>query len=163
MVVSHRTILLPTDFSPCSVRAMEWACEHVIREGDKVILLNAVQNVPLAIDPDVVDAGVAFLATDTDATKMAFESAKSDGRHWADHLKRRVGDQVTVESEVAFGGAGSVILDAVEKRHPSMVIVGTHGRTGLSSLLMGSVSSYVNKNCKSCPVILVRSEDDDSK
>eukprot|EP00842_Homolaphlyctis_polyrhiza_P006598 jgi/Hompol1/693/HPOL_000814-RA len=61
MVVSHRTILLPTDFSPCSVRAMEWACEHVIREGDKVILLNAVQNVPLAIDPDVVDLRIQDL------------------------------------------------------------------------------------------------------
>jgi universal stress protein A len=73
------------------------------------------------------------------------------------------GADVPLEHRLLYGEPGSAritqpaqaIIDFADKEHIDLIVVGTHGRSGLSHLLMGSVSESVVRHAK-CPVITVR-------
>ncbi|KAL2919175.1 hypothetical protein HK105_201450 [Polyrhizophydium stewartii] len=157
---STRTILLATDMSLHSSVAIDWAVEHLIRDGDHLVLLHTVQETPLNVDPDFSDIGMSAVCADTEAMQEIIESARASLQATASDLRARLAKRsdIHVATEILCGAPGPSILAKVQEHSPAMVVVGTHGRTGLTSLLMGSVSSYVHEQCKSCPVILVRSQ-----
>lgn len=74
---------------------------------------------------------------------------------------------VQIEHQLLYGEPGStevtnpakVIVDFADKKHVDMIVLGTHGRTGLGRLLIGSVAESVLRNAH-CPVVTVRQRRD---
>jgi nucleotide-binding universal stress UspA family protein len=62
-----------------------------------------------------------------------------------------------VESSVRTGHVRTTIVDVAKKWHANLIVVGSHGRTGLAKLMLGSVSEYVARHA-TCSVQIVRTQ-----
>lgn len=88
-----------------------------------------------------------------------------DARHKADaqkYLKQVVSrikwEGVTVESEVLFGRAADALIDYAEKKKIDLIVIATHGRSGMSRWVWGSVADRILRST-SAPVLMVRSKE----
>lgn len=139
-----RNILVPLDFSDASVDALRHAKELALTYGAQITLLHAVEEVvyPSAygIEPanlpgpqviDRVEKNLANLAR----TEIGYE-------------------HVVVQAKVGY--APSTILDHAEANEVDLVVIATHGRTGLERMLLGSVAERVVRRAPA-PVFVVKS------
>ena len=145
-----KRILCPIDFSEGSSAALEHALFFVERFGAELELLHAWQ-IPYSVRPDLMlwmEAGVSqsiFEATrDQAATAMQQQVAQIPAA-----LRART------EGRTVHGDPVTAILDALGGKTYDMVVMGTHGRTGFSHLLMGSVAERVVRRSP-VPVLTVR-------
>lgn len=137
-------VLCPVDFSDASPRVIERAEQFAEPGGTGLDLLHAIQ-LPLAAsgDPMLIDH---ITELDTRA------SAALD--RCADEVRAR--GRVTVRSEVLSGNPSELVLaKAEEDRTIDLIAVGTHGRTGLERLVMGSVAENIVRHAP-CSVLVVR-------
>ena len=142
-----KRILCPVDFSDASRAAMEVAADLARRFGGDLVLLHAYP-VPGYTFPD--GSVVA-------SPKMMQELADQAKRHldeWRADAERLLGAQrVTVET--AIGEPAAEILEVAKARGADLVVMGTHGRTGLEHALMGSIAERVVRRALA-PVLTVR-------
>lgn len=139
-----QNILVPVDFSEGADRAVKHANELARTYGAQITLLHAVEEVmyPSAYGmemadipgPDVLDRVEGSLAT------MAREEIGYE--------------HVVVDSMIGY--APSVILDYEEEHDVDLIVISTHGRSGLERLLLGSVTERVVRRA-TCPVFVVKS------
>jgi nucleotide-binding universal stress UspA family protein len=134
-----RTILHPTDFSEASAAARTLACSLAREHGARLILLHAY--------PYPVSLG--------DLAERERSSAFADGL--IGKLRDLVPDDrtITVGFRVAEGAPTTAILGAAAREGCDLIVMGTHGRSGLRRVLMGSVAEDVSRNAR-CPVVTVR-------
>lgn len=135
-----KTILHPTDFSEASEHALRMAVGLARDYHARLILMHAVE-------PPVYygELGVSFIPT---------EEYRESAQERVDALAGP-DPKVTVESVVTEGLAASEILRVAGERHPEMIVLGSHGRTGIGRVLMGSVAEEVARRSP-CPVLIVR-------
>ncbi len=139
-----RNILVPTDFSDASLEALRHAKELALTYGAQITLLHAVEEVvyPSAYGvepanlpgPQVIDRVEDSLA-DLARTEIGYE-------------------HVVVQANVGY--APSTILDYAETNEVDLVVIATHGRTGLERMLLGSVAERVVRRSPA-PVFTVKS------
>jgi nucleotide-binding universal stress UspA family protein len=89
------------------------------------------------------------------------EQIEFDTRHWAEKQLTRLATTATksgvrVKTLLLAGDPADQILHEARARHADLVVVGTHGRRGVSKLILGSVAERVLRTA-SCPVVTVRS------
>ncbi|MFN7891433.1 MAG: universal stress protein [Pirellula sp.] len=132
--MNNDTILCPVDFSACSEVALEVAGRLAEPKKSKVILLN------------VADAKSEPTSLADAFTKNA--RSRLENRLLAD-------EALTVEHLNLKGNPAEVILHIAKAKKADMIVMGTHGRSGWSKLMMGSVAQEVMKEAH-CPVITVR-------
>jgi nucleotide-binding universal stress UspA family protein len=141
-MLAMKTILYPTDFSADSQPAFEVACDLAGERGGRLVVLH-VERSPLA--GLGVTVGVPPLVPEYDPQR------------WWEQLQRiqpsRPG--IAVEHRLEYGDTGSVIVRTAREIAADLIVLGTHGRTGLRRLLMGSVAEHVVRQA-SCPVLTVR-------
>ncbi len=135
-----QTIVVTTDFSANSAAAIDPAVEIACKFGGRIVLVHALEGA--SPDPEVVALELAGMAA------MAKEQLREFGA-------RRIGDRAPWEAEVVFGPAYLAITDAAARRGADLIVVATHGRTGLRHLLLGSVAERVARTA-ACPVLTVR-------
>lgn len=142
-------ILVPVDFSECSIAALEQALALGAALGAKVEVLHTY-DVPTFLAPNVVVFAGEFEAPLVD-------HAEKYARHQLDLFARKMGlsDNPMVSTSIVMGPAAATILDVAEQRQPDLLVVGTHGRTGVERVLMGSTAEKVLRNAK-CPVLAVK-------
>ncbi len=143
-----KTILLPTDFSECSMRALA-LCGSLARDRyARLILLHVV---PRA-DPNAAAGEPAAAAQ----TERRLWDLQTYGREMADRLHRLDVPAVPcgVERLVEEGDPASVILRKAEETACDLIVMGTHGRTGELRRVMGSVAETVTRQAY-CPVLTV--------
>lgn len=129
-----RSILFPTDFSPAANTAFEYAERLAAVTGARLLVLHAQPGRDITGISDVAD----------EKTRSMLEQVKA----------RVPGVQV---EHLVFGGSpGEVICWVAQERECDQIVMGTHGRTGLVNLLMGSVAEYVVRHAR-CPVLTVPS------
>lgn len=126
------SLLVPVDFSDCSRGLVDRANELAVRLDTSLRLLHVTPDVPRAEDADCLDAESDALLRD---------------------LARRT--TVPTQVETRAGDPGAQILDAAGDAE--MIIVGTHGRTGVRRLLLGSVAEHVVRRAE-VPVLTVRTQ-----
>lgn len=131
-----RTILHPTDFSPNSAYALQLAGALARDYGARLVILNVV------IPPTVI-YGETAVANTSDA--MAEEAS-----HQLERLPLPEG--IHVEHRVKEGNPEEEIVCLAEELGADLIVMGSHGRTGLQRLLMGSVAEQVMRKA-SCPVL----------
>ena len=136
-----RHVLCPTDFSEASTHAVDVAAKLVEPGGDLRVL--HVIEVPIAASGPI---RVAEFARDLDA--RASEALAKTAARVSEKIR------VTTSSRIGFPGAQTLaVLEADPKI--DLVVMGSHGRTGLRRALLGSVAEKVVRNAKS-PVMVVR-------
>ncbi|MFT5460053.1 MAG: nucleotide-binding universal stress UspA family protein, partial [Myxococcota bacterium] len=139
-------LLVPIDFSDCTYGLVDRAAALARQLGVGVVLLH-VTEVPLGgADLTLPDGSDAHTALDTES--IALLNGYSD----------RVGKLgVPVRVVTRHGAPGDTILAAATEMAPSMVMMGTHGRTGVARMLLGSVAEHVLRRAR-VPVVTVRTQ-----
>jgi nucleotide-binding universal stress UspA family protein len=141
-----KRILCPIDFSDASRAALEAAAEVAKRYGAKVALFHAYP-VPGYTFPDG-----SFVAS----SKMLEELSDQAHRHLLEWkvIAEKLGI-AQVEIATAIGEPAHEILAFAKAQQADLLVMGTHGRTGIQHALMGSVAERVVRR-STCPVLTVR-------
>jgi nucleotide-binding universal stress UspA family protein len=147
--MDYKTILAPTDFSSCSRHAIEHAVALARRYGAEVALLH-VYELPTGLVPTTMVPGEAGVLLPLRDHLVA--EARRQLLPQVDELQRA---GVTVHPQVAEGRAADAILRAADELNADLIVMGTHGRTGLGRMLIGSVTEHVIRHA-GCPVYVVR-------
>jgi len=140
--------LLATDGSDQSLRAARRAAE-LLRTADQVTLLTVVTEVPGD------DAGGFEGSVYTpEEMEREWDAEMAEAR---EELERTAAALTTtrVEKRIELGDVASTICRVAEELDVDVVVVGSHGRTGLGRLFLGSVSEHVVRHAP-CPVLVVR-------
>ena len=145
MTPTIRKILLPTDFSESSDRAVGYAATLAKSLGASVHLIHVLE------DPMMV--GTAWHAADvTTVRERRYQKGRATLAAVASTLHRPA-DMVSIE--VRTGTAADEIVDAAIDYGCDVIIMATHGRSGFSHLVLGSVTEAVIRRAP-CPVLAVR-------
>jgi universal stress protein A len=132
--MDKQSILVAVDFGATSNRAFNTALELAQRLGASLDVVNICPPVPVDVEsPAYVDSAQAEL------DKLRAR-AEAEGVHTATHVRQET---------VVFG-----LLEAIEEIDPLFVVVGSHGRRGVTRLLMGSVSESLARRSH-VPVLIV--------
>jgi nucleotide-binding universal stress UspA family protein len=149
-MIDLRHILVPTDFSKSSVNALTYGVALAERFGAELHLLHVVQDLALFI-PEAVLGTLSPLPPSppveqfTEAARAALERVLRDvGR-----------PGLVIHPEVAEGVPFQEILRVARERTIDLIVMGTHGHTGLAHVLLGSVVDKVVRRAP-CPVLTVR-------
>ena len=134
-------ILFPTDFSPASEDALRWATS-LARDSGATLSIIHVEEPPMAYG-----GGELYVALDDDETKAELRRLLTNVVP-TDH-------NVPYEHRLLVGDPATAIVEDAEKENADLIVMGTHGRTGLSRLLMGSVAEAVVRRSK-CPVLTIK-------
>jgi universal stress protein A len=135
------TILCPVDFSDASRKAVRYAREFAVNMRASIVLLHVI-DIP-------IESLVNNVQLDEELETSAFQEL--------DALKNELlSEGLQVESLVDIGIPSDVILDQAAKRDVNLIIMGSHGKKGMSRLILGSVAETVMRKA-GCPVLIVKS------
>jgi nucleotide-binding universal stress UspA family protein len=148
-----KTILVPVDFSDCALTALKYA-EFVAKTFQAQIDVLHVWEPPRYVLPDIT----VQIPGQADQTLMDF--ARSEAGKDMEKFLMALEDDGTVEvrGRLESGDPTDRILELAAKGEYDMIVMGTHGRTGLSHLFLGSVAEKVVRRA-SCPVLTIRRSD----
>ncbi|MDP9150265.1 MAG: universal stress protein [Myxococcota bacterium] len=132
-MASFRRILVPTDFSESSERALDWALDLAARLGASVTVMHAYE-IPIVGFPDG-----ALIAT----PELASRISDAAGAALDKTVARLQGRGVKVDGLLRDGVAFEEITRAADELDADLIVVGTHSRRGLARALLGSVAENV--------------------
>jgi nucleotide-binding universal stress UspA family protein len=141
-MLAIQTILYPTDFSEGASSAFDVACLLACESCGQLVVLH-VERPPLATLGGT--AGVPPLRTEYDRETL-WERLRRIHPPLAD---------ISIGHRLEYGEPASVILEVAREIGADLIVMGTHGRTGLRHLLMGSVAEQVVRGAP-CPVLTLR-------
>lgn len=147
------SILLPTDFSECARHAVPAAAQLARLFGARVVCLHVVEPVvqpvgwtPLAEQPPAVELGERLEESAAHDLPAFSKSAEFEG--------------LDVEDLIARGDPAAEIVRAAEEHGCGMIVISSHGRTGLGRMLFGSTAESVVRHAR-CPVLVVKPSESD--
>jgi nucleotide-binding universal stress UspA family protein len=140
-----RRILCATDFSPASTRVYQYAVDLASRLQAEIMLIHAYQIPAYTLPDGVVEVPVEVETGIRDRlTKQLSDFASSIDTKG-----------VRIEAKLFDGVPYVEITRAARDLNADLVIIGTHGRTGLAHLLLGSVAERVVRTSE-VPVLTIR-------
>lgn len=141
----YKKILMPTDGSACSQKAITEGLEVAKSMGANVTFLYAVENIgsSLWISPESVPYGLELIE---DLRRVGSEALSK-----ADELAQAAG----VEAETKLVEAKPVDAILAEAKNHDLIVMGTHGRSGLDRFMLGSVTEAVLHRSDK-PVLVLR-------
>jgi nucleotide-binding universal stress UspA family protein len=142
-----RRILFATDFSPASRAAFRVAVQLARRERGRLVIVHVL--------PSVVSLGV-----ETYVSARMYEEMETSARRWAQKRLDSLVEQarrsrVAARTVLLAGAADEEVSRAAAKERADLIVIGTHGRTGLERVFMGSVAARIIGTAP-CPVLTVR-------
>ncbi|HEY5893163.1 MAG TPA: universal stress protein, partial [Chthoniobacterales bacterium] len=138
-----KSILVPIDFSEISRSALEYAVPFAKRFGAKITLLHAIAPLPYPSE-------LAFAPN-----REAFPIQPLEEK-LADLAKQAVDSELLNETRVDMGEPFEVISKVARESKVDLIIITTHGYTGLKHVFLGSTAERVVRHAP-CPVLVVRS------
>lgn len=139
--MTTKTILFPTDFSDASNVAFQYAVDYARLANAKLLIVHVHEPVL-----PIIGGEIAYLPpqdTDPQRRKLA--------------LQKIVPNVANVEysHRLLNGDPASEIVNLAKSEHVDLIVLGTHGRTGLERLIMGSTAEQVLRRAP-CPVLAVK-------
>lgn len=132
-----KKLLAPTDFSDLSSRGVRYACQLAKDVGAELIIFNVV----LLDEANIID--------------------KQEMERHRERLDKFIADKIAdvssslkIRKIVDAGDAYGTILDCADNEHVDLIVMSSHGRSGLARMLIGSVTDKVLRGA-SCPVLVV--------
>jgi nucleotide-binding universal stress UspA family protein len=142
-----KRILVPTDFTDTSDRALDWALNLAGRLGGAVTVLHAYE-IPVIGFPDgAIIATPEIAGRIADASRAALDAA----------VAKRRGGPVPIDGVIREGVAWEAINAMADELDADMIVIGTHGRRGLARALLGSVAENVVRTAHR-PVVTIRGD-----
>jgi universal stress protein A len=139
-----KLLLAPTDMSDASVPALVYAAELARREGGRLVLLHVVSR--REIEEGIAEGRYA---------DQQLEEARRTLLWWFTRLVPPTARQgVTVETLARVGHPEHEIVDTAQAIQAGMIVMATHGRSGLRRAILGSVAEAVLRHAP-CPVLTI--------
>src|SRR5262245_54103883 len=139
-----KKILVPIDFSDCSKKALQYALP-LAKQHQAAITLFYVLPSPSYVGEY---GGIDYASLEADMR------ASSD-KQLATLLVDEGRSEVAAETLVSTGSPAAEIVEAARQICADLIVISTHGRTGLKHVFLGSVTEYVVRHAP-CPVLVVR-------
>ncbi|XP_058727992.1 universal stress protein PHOS34 [Vicia villosa] len=162
-MAGSRRLGVAMDFSPCSIKALQWMVDNIVREGDTIILI--------IINPEEYEHGEMQLwaVTGSPLTPLAEFSASDsvlskkygiNPNQEAIKISTAAIEQkkVAVLVKIYWGDAREKLCESIDHIPLDSLTMGNRGLGSLRRAIMGSVSNYVVNNA-ACPVTVVKSSD----
>jgi nucleotide-binding universal stress UspA family protein len=144
-VIEIRTILVPVDFSDNALAVVEWAA-HLAEEHDSKLVLFHAYHLPVEFQ----QLEGAYLPPDF------WANVKSEAQQSLSRFETEVrGRSLEVEAVVREGYAATAIVDEAVEIGADLIVIGTHGLSGLKHMLLGSIAERVVQKAP-CPVLTVK-------
>ena len=141
-----KNILLPTDFSNLSLSAAEYAIDIAKQYGAKIHFLNVLEKIPPIL-------AIRSLDLSEEKVEKTIEEEAQNA------LKKSLGkinqdNSVEIIPVIKKGIDFETIIDYCEKNKIDLIVIATHGRTGILHTLLGSVAEKVIRYA-TCPVLVI--------
>jgi nucleotide-binding universal stress UspA family protein len=141
-----QTILFPTDFSNGARAAMDHAVSLAKDYQARLILLYVIQDISIA------EWYIPSTLSVTDLVEDMQKSAWKEMEKWSAEVSAGVKE---VEKMVVRGVPFVEIIGTAKEKNADLIVIGTHGRTGIDHMLFGSTAEKVVRKAP-CPVLTVR-------
>lgn len=148
-----RTILLPTDFSECAAHAVPVAAEMARQAGARLLCLHVVE-------PVVPAVGWTPVAEPLPLADISDRLEDSAARELPKLSQCAECEGLDVEELIAHGEASSEIVRVARERGADLIVISSHGRTGLGRIIFGSTAESVVRYAH-CPVLVVKPPEKD--
>ncbi len=141
-----KSLLVPVDFSECSLRALDYAVSLARQTGGQITLVHAVE--PRKVFNDSKSAYADWDAWMLQTSRNQLNQLATD----------RIEELIPVRVELRIGRSYEVICELARRGGTDLIIIGTHGRTGLKRLFLGSTAERVVRFAP-CSVLVVRGKE----
>ena len=150
-MIAINSILAPTDFSHHAEAAVRYAVSLAERLGATLHLLHVLPDMiaPVGPDPTLAPTPQPSYYTETEAQSLAFLKTL---------LQPDWGSPSQVETAIRWGSPVESIVSYAADHKIDLLVIATHGRTGLSHVLLGSVAERIVREAP-CPVLTIRNRD----
>lgn len=147
-------ILVPTDFSDTAAPAIEYALQLAQRVGASVLLLH-VYEIPISY-PEGHGYSAEMMRALEEGANATLTGALT---RWKERARAIAGDltPVSINGKVLTGPTAFSITEEARLGNYDLIVMGTHGRTGLARWMIGSVAERVVRTA-GCPVLTVRGD-----
>ena len=139
-------ILVPTDFSEHSTKAVQYGAALAAKFGAELHLLHSLEAIP------ILGGEGSFYPPDSEAEREAAAVKQLDD------VKRDISDDVKVVLQAKLGHPFVEIVRYAKDAGIDLIVIGTHGRGAIAHMLLGSVAERVVRKAP-CPVLAVRDEE----
>ena len=143
MAFPYKTILCPVDFEDNSLVALDRAVELANHFASKILLVHVL---PIVITIGEIPPPAAMYEDQEKAARAKLE----------DISKAKLGG-LQHQSLLFVGDIITCILEAQKKYQPDLVVIATHGRTGIARVFLGSVAEAIVRKA-TCPVLSIHEE-----
>jgi len=149
-------ILWTTDFSDESKTSLKVAEEWAKHFKARLYALNVVDPIPVVRPPVFTAMAPAQASFNVEAYREELERGALESLQ--EIIAEELDKKVDAHPLVAHGTAAREIVRIADEKDVDLIVISTHGRTGLTHLVFGSVAEQVVRNAH-VPVLVVRSED----
>ncbi len=146
-MINIKNILCPVDHSDCSKEALKYAVSFAIKDNSKLYLLHVID---IRTFDESINAMTPQIPDDKTLAQLKTKLL--------DCIPEEMRDDMDVEALVVQGIPFVEIIATAKKNDVDMIVLGSHGRTGITHMMMGSVSEKVVRKAP-CPVLIVRKSD----
>ncbi len=150
----YDTIVVPLDGSVWGETALPYAIEIAKKSGSQVYLLHVVSG---EADSTLLPSERGMmLPGETDVPDRSKEDKLTLAREYLDVIAKKVAEPgLQLFSEVMEGRPAPAIIHFAQKVGADLIVLTTHGRTGVARMVMGSVADQIVRQ-SGCPVLLIR-------
>ena len=146
-MIDIKRVLAPTDFSSHSEKAVRFACSLAEQFGAELHLVHVLSEI-IPAGPDPLLMPVMPPQFYEESEERAKETLKT-------LLQPAWGKPASVTTAVRWGSPVEAIVDYSKEQAIDLIVIATHGRTGLSHVLLGSVAERIVREAP-CPVLTLR-------
>ncbi len=150
-----RSILVPTDFSECGNYALSYAASLARTFGASLICVHVIE--PMV--PTVGYSGMSEPLPLADISDQLEDSAERELPKLA-QCEECAG--LELEELIVHGEAASEIVRVAKEKSVDLIVVSSHGRTGLGRILFGSTAEAIVRHAQ-CPVLVVKPSQEETK
>ncbi len=144
-MINFQKILCPIDYSNCSMNALTYAAELAIKDAAVLYLMHVVDN-------HVFDYGGLKFGAEPN---LDIETVTEFKKRLMNSIPEEVRNHIKVETLIKVGIPFEEILRVALNREVDLIVMGTHGRTGIANTVIGSVAGKVI-GISPCPVLCIR-------
>jgi len=141
--MSFQRILIALNGSPISIHAMEVGSELAKSLGAQVALVH------------VLDPKLAIAPEGGFSASVILDHFRQDGRRLLKGASQRIGSEPPPWEYLVEGNPGKEIVKCAEEWHADLIVLGSHGRSGISRAFLGSTAEGVVRHSQT-PVLTVR-------
>jgi len=142
-------ILIPTDFSDATAKAVEYAASFAQQHGAELLLCHVLEPSPYPMAP---------IAGSLDRAPAEAELHRAVEKELQDCRERFVPSDVRCQTVMLEGTPHVEIISHAKAQGVDLIVMPTHGRSGLAHFLLGSVSEKVIRRAH-CPVLVFRTDE----